>query len=77
MRGYQSKYVVCPFYHQEKAFQILCEGFCKSCSLQITFTSKESLLLHREIHCESFDGYPKCPLFPVINKQYEGVKKHK
>ena len=77
MKAYQSKYVVCPFYHQEKVLQIQCEGFCNTCSLQITFDSKEELLFHREIHCESFAGYPKCPLFPIINKQYEEVKRHK
>lgn len=77
MKAYQSKYVVCPFYHQEKVLQIQCEGFCNTCSLQITFDSKEELLFHREIHCESFAGYPKCPLFPIINKQYENMKKYK
>ena len=76
MKAYQSKYVVCPFYHQEKWSQIQCEGFCKTCSLQITFASKAELQFHKEIHCESFVGYPKCPIFPVINKQYEGVEKH-
>jgi hypothetical protein len=76
MKVYQSNYVKCPFYHQENGPKIKCEGFCKSCTIQITFDRKESLQMHREIYCENFDGYPKCPLFPVINKQYEEVKKN-
>ena len=71
MRTYVSKEVVCPFYKQEEATKIRCEGFCKGCSLQISFTRNELLLLHRDRHCKSFEGYPKCPLYSVINKQYE------
>lgn len=74
MKGYISKSVICPFYKQDEGLKIRCEGFCASCSLQISFGNKETLLLHRKIHCESFDGYLKCPLFPVINRQYEGAK---
>ena len=77
MRGYQSKYVVCPFYHQESGLRIQCEGFCKSCSLQITFENKEDMLCHRKNFCESFERHSKCPLFPVISRQYEKVKKNK
>lgn len=71
MRKYQSKEVVCPFYHKEEATKILCEGFCKSCSLQMSFTKKEQLLAHKARYCNTFKGYPQCPLYPVINKQYE------
>lgn len=75
MQKYVSKEVVCPFYHKEDTTtnMILCEGFCKSCSIQITFTGKATLLLHKERHCNSIDGYHKCPLYPIIYKQYENI----
>ena len=76
MQGYVSKEVVCPFYKQEEGLKLRCEGFCNSCSLQISFTRKELLQLHKERHCNSFKGYPKCPLFPAINRQYNGMETH-
>lgn len=74
MQHYISKEVVCPFYKQEDAAKIFCEGFCKSCSLQTSFTRRELLQMHKERHCNSFKGYPECPLYSVINKQYEVSK---
>ena len=71
MKKYLSPEVVCPFYHQEDAKKLLCEGFCKDTSLQISFQRREQLILHKEMHCISFEGYPKCPLYSVIYKQYE------
>ena len=71
MQKYSAKEVVCPFYHKEEATKILCEGFCKTTSLQTTFTSKEFMLIHKAAHCKSFKGYPMCPLYSIINKQYE------
>ena len=71
MQNYVSKEVVCPFYKQEEATKIRCEGYCKTTSLQTSFAKKELLALHKERHCNSFKGYPKCPLYEVICKQYE------
>lgn len=71
MQRYVSKEVVCPFYHKEEATRILCEGFCKSTTLQVSFNRREQLGLHKERHCNSFKGFPQCPLYSVINKQYE------
>ena len=71
MQHYVSKEVVCPFYKQEEATKIFCEGFCKTTSLQTSFTRNEHLITHKERHCNSFKGYPLCPLYSIINKQYE------
>ena len=65
------KEVVCPFYHKEVGAKILCEGFCRTTSLQTTFIRREQLIAHKERHCNSFKGYPECPLYSIINKQYE------
>jgi hypothetical protein len=70
MQKYLSKEVVCPFYHKEDSTKILCEGFCKSCCIQITFTSKLTLAMHKDRHCNDIKGYTKCPLYPIIIKQY-------
>lgn len=74
MQKYTSKEVVCPFYHKEEATKLLCEGFCKATSLQTSFTRRDELIMHKETHCNSFKGYPLCPLYSIINKQYEVEK---
>lgn len=71
MKHYVSKEAVCPFYRQETGRRLHCEGFCPSCSLQITFSGHSVLVTHKMRHCNSFKGYPECPLYPVINEQYE------
>ena len=63
--------VVFPFYHAQDGLKIKCEGFCSSCSLQISFERKEMLKLHQYRHCMDMRGYKKCPLYDVINRQYE------
>ena len=64
--------VLCPFYHDDEGVKIRCEGFCKNNCLQISFQNREQMLNHRYIYCMSFDGFPSCPLYSVIYKQYEG-----
>lgn len=71
MQHYVAKEVVCPFYHKEEATKILCEGFCSTTSLQTSFKQREQLITHKERHCNSFKGYRLCPLYSVINRQYE------
>ena len=63
--------VVCPFYHAEEGLRIKCEGYCSTNTLQICFTSKEYYKSHKFTHCMNMKGYRQCPLYGVINKQYE------
>ena len=70
MQNYVSKEVVCPFYKQEDATKIRCEGFSKCCSIQTSFSCRERLILHKGRYCNSMEGYPECPLYPAIYGQY-------
>lgn len=70
MQGYISKEVVCPFYKQEQAAKIRCEGFCKSCSIQVSFSNRERLIQHKDRFCNKIEGYHDCPLYPAIYGQY-------
>ena len=71
MRKYVSKEVICPFYRVEEGLKLHCEGFCPDCSLQISFTRRDVMRMHKDRYCNSFKGYPECPLYPAINDQYE------
>lgn len=70
MQGYVAKEVVCPFYKQEEATKIRCEGFSRSCSLQTSFSCREKLIGHKKRYCNSMEGYTECPLYPAIYGQY-------
>lgn len=67
--------VVCPFYHKDDGLKVRCEGFCNAVTIQLSFTSLEQKQVHKHTHCMEFDGYPKCPIYPVINKQYMDEEK--
>lgn len=63
--------VVCPFYHADEGLRIKCEGFCKSCTLQLCFVDKGQFKTHKYNHCWNMKGYKRCPLYAIINRQYE------
>ena len=71
MKHYESKAVVCPFYHQEQPTKIHCDGFGEDNTVQISFTSKEAKNSHRKAHCLNIKQYTKCPLYETIAKKYE------
>lgn len=66
--------VVCPFYHAEDGLKLRCEGFCETVTIQLYFSRKEQMQIHKHRHCMDIKGYPKCPLYPIIEKQYEVSK---
>jgi hypothetical protein len=68
------KSVVCPFYSQEEALKLHCEGYCKGTRLHLFFDCKERMKHHKKKHCNDLEGYEKCPLYPVIYKQYENYE---
>lgn len=74
MKHYVSKYVVCPFYSQEEPLKLHCEGYRKGNRIQLTFSSNELFEQHKKLYCTELNGYYKCPIYPVIMKQYEEKK---
>ena len=74
MKHYVSKYAACPFYSQEEPKKIHCEGFDKSCRIQVSFEDRGGIQRHKRLYCYTVSGYKQCPLYPVIAKQYEEEK---
>ena len=65
------KWAKCPFYQSSDNKRIKCEGFNEGTNLCLTFNDKEVMVRHTKIHCRNINGFPNCPLYPVIMKQYE------
>ena len=75
MQNYCDKYVVCPFYSQEAALKLHCEGFDIGNRIHLCFDCKERMKAHKQRFCCDIFNYEKCPLYTVIAKQYEESKK--
>ena len=71
MKYYSDKYVQCPFYNQEQGVQIHCEGFNETNRIHLWFESKELLVGHKKKFCKNGQMHRECPLYSVIEKQYE------
>ena len=74
MKHYVSTEVVCPFYTQEQALRIHCEGITAGSSIQVSFYKEFLKKLHRRNYCCKTSNYEKCPLYEAIAKQYKEDK---
>lgn len=71
MQHYVDKNAVCPFYTKQEGLRVYCEGFCRDNSLNVVFRRNIDMDEHKTHFCCNINGYRKCPLYPVIEKQYE------
>lgn len=65
------KSAVCPFFLNASNFSLKCEGFENAVSMRLCFDGKEHMKEHTDKYCTDMNGYPMCPLYPVIMKQYK------
>lgn len=72
MQRYESKYVVCPFYHNEESLILFCEGVAKDSTLQNAFRRASDKREFKATYCCSMDGHKKCPLAEMLYKKYGG-----
>lgn len=75
MKYYQSTVIVCPFYNQETALKIYCDGISSHCSTQVSFDFKFHKEAHERQFCKELHLYTSCPIYQAINKQYEENEK--
>lgn len=74
MSNYADKYVACPFYFKQEGRKLYCDGFRKGVHIHLSFSTTSLLDIHKTRHCNSIAGCKKCPIYPLINKQYEEEK---
>jgi hypothetical protein len=71
MQRYESKYVVCPFYHNEEALVLYCEGVIKDSTLLNAFRRSADKREYKGCYCTSMEGHKKCPYAEILYKKYE------
>lgn len=72
--SYYSKFVKCPYYHEDTIKSILCEGVLRKSVIRQSFNTKKDKLEWQESYCNKIQGYEKCPVYCVACRKYE-VKK--
>lgn len=75
MVRYVSKYVVCPFYHNEDKQTMYCEGVITDATLLNSFRSNFDKSEYKTKYCCSMDGHKKCPVAESLYKKYDDAKK--
>ena len=75
MVRYVSKYVVCPFYHNEDKLTMYCEGVISEATLLNTFRSLSDKGEYKAKFCCSMDGHKKCPIAEYLYRKYDEQSK--
>lgn len=71
MKSYIDSNIVCPFYAFDGDQKIHCEGFNDRTRIQLAFANSEARREHKKAFCKSMEGCKDCPLYTIINRQYE------
>lgn len=71
MQRYESKYVVCPFYHNEEPLTLYCEGVVPDSTVMNSFRKAFDKREYKLKHCCSMTDHKKCPIAEFLYKKYE------
>ena len=69
VKRYVSKYVICPFYHNEEALIIYCEGVDDKTVIHLAFGKKEDKQEYKKALCCSAK-YGKCLIADMLDNKY-------
>ena len=69
--GYDSKYVVCPFYHRNDTNRICCEGVEDNNTINLVFASNREMVEYEKCFCDDMDFHKECLLYQMLIKKYE------
>jgi hypothetical protein len=69
VKRYVSKYVMCPFYHNEDALIIYCEGVTDGTVIHLAFNDKDQKKDYKKEYCCT-PRYEKCLLCKMLNSKY-------
>ena len=69
VKRYVSKYAICPFYHNEDALIIYCEGVTDDTVIHLAFSKKEDKQEYKKALCCT-PHYGKCLLANMLDSKY-------
>lgn len=70
MASFDSKYVVCPFYHRFESNRICCEGLEERNTINLVFEDPRRLNIYRQKYCCNMDNYKWCLIHATLERKY-------
>ena len=67
---YESKYVVCPYYHRHESNRICCEGTGSYNTVNLVFEDAKKLKEYGIEYCNSIKGCKRCMIHRALNTKY-------
>lgn len=73
MAEFDSKYVVCPFYHKSDSYRICCEGVDDNNTVNLIFSDSRKQKEYKQEFCYNIDNYKHCLICAMLNAKYPEV----
>ena len=71
MANWEAKFVKCPFYRNHGSNKIACEGLAKGNTINLVYENQADRSKYMHDHCYSIDGFHTCPIYQLLERQYE------
>lgn len=68
--NYKGRDVVCPYWREEDALSVTCEGWLDDTTVRIRFADKRSKAVFCAHRCRDMDGYKRCPTAAAAEKKW-------
>lgn len=68
--NYTGRDVVCPYWREEDATSICCEGWMEKTTVRIRFADKRSKAVFAARRCADMDGYKRCPMAKAAEEKW-------
>jgi hypothetical protein len=66
-----AKYVKCPYYHNNDANRIVCEGLCEGNTINLVYESQADRKQYMKDVCNSILACRDCPIHILLDQKYE------
>lgn len=73
MAEFDSKYVVCPFYHKSDSNRICCEGVDDNNTVNLIFSDSRKQKEYKQTFCYDITNYKKCLICTMLYTKYPEV----
>jgi hypothetical protein len=70
MAAFDSKYVVCPFYHSNDNNRVCCDGVSNESSIHIVFGDSSRRRRYMMCFCNDIEGYKRCKVCEMLREKW-------
>jgi hypothetical protein len=70
MAQFDSKYVVCPYYHSNDNNRVCCDGVTDGNTVNVVFGDPTKRKKYMECYCNSIEKYSHCKICNMLHKKW-------